>query len=116
MGKTVEDLGTRDLSWWDLSVITQWSDPHTSALFRATNPEDAIWDLNSQLLASAVDLLSRLWWVKTKNAGKASNPMPKPIPRPGFRSTSDKTTHRKGDAMTVEEFDLRMAAKFTTPN
>lgn len=74
-----------------------------------------MWTLEAQLQASAVDLLSRLWWVKTKNAGRASNPMPKPIPRPGFHATKDQTAMRRGDVMTIEEFDLRMAQKLS-PN
>lgn len=116
MGKRIEDLGTRALSWRDLSVISRWSDPHTSALFRAVSPEESMWSLSTQLQASTVDLLSRLWWAKTKNAGKASNPMPHPIPRPGFHRQRDTSAMRRGDAMTVEEFDARMAAKFSGPN
>jgi hypothetical protein len=97
-------------------VITRWQDPHTSALSRAVDPEAATWDLSSQLSAATVDLLSRLWWVKTKNAGKSSNPMPPPIPRPGFKPQKSKTAMRQGAAMTTEEFDLRMAAKYDSPN
>lgn len=56
-----------------------------------------------------VDELRWLHWSKTKDAGKAKNPPPERIPRPGVRSAAKKL--RMGDAMTVEEFERRYAEK-----
>lgn len=109
-GKHIDHLGTRDLSWRDLLVIVKHSHPKTSALYRAQNPKDWMWDLDSMLLASAVDELRWLHWAKTKDAGKATNPQPEPTIRPGVEPKKP-AEMRVGDAMSSDEFDRRYAAK-----
>jgi Family of unknown function (DUF5361) len=46
-------------------------------------PDEAGWTRTDMLLASAVDALHWLQWVKTKDGAKNRN-RPKPIPRPGY--------------------------------
>lgn len=108
MGLRLDQLGTKRLSWRDLWLIVEHS-PRSSALARATLGPDVIWGLHEHLLAGIADELRWLHWAKTKDAGKAKNPAPARIPRPGVRSDAKKL--RIGEAMTIEEFERRYAEK-----
>jgi len=112
-GRHIDQLGTVDLSWRDLWVIVGQSHPNTSAVHRARNPDTWMWGLPEMLAASMLDELRWLKWSKTKNAGKASNPPPEPVVRPGV-DPKKPAQMRVGDAMTQEEFDRRYAAKLAS--
>lgn len=96
-------------------MIVRQTHPRSSALYRAQNADEWMWGLNELLLASAVDELRWLHWAKTKDAGKASNPAPDPLVRPGVKPKKP-AEMRVGTAMTVEEFDRRYAAKLAKAN
>lgn len=79
-GKRPEQLGTDELTWYDLRRIIRFADER-SPLSRALYP-DVIWGLQEQLMAEAVDTLRWLKWAKTK-AAQYGRDLPDPIPRPG---------------------------------
>jgi len=78
--------------------------PLDGALARALHGTDALWTLDRQLLAAAVDELRTSNWMRSKDGAKNRN-RPKPIPRPG---TGDR---RYGSArgMTPEQVRDRIA-------
>jgi hypothetical protein len=104
LGLHVDDLG-ENLSWLDLEAVISQG-PSTSAIARALYGEDALWGLQEQLLAAAVDRLS--WALYQNGGGKGSKP--KPIPRPGTRPKKT-TTARRFDSMTIEEYERRYAER-----
>lgn len=71
-----------------------------SSFYRVISGDDWIWGLPEQLLAGAVDQLTTLVWMKTKDGSKNIN-RPKPIPRPGVRNDIDSETI-KGTAAPVD--------------
>lgn len=86
-------------------IVTQ-QDPATSAVYRALNPDDSPWNMQTFLLAEAVDTLRTLAWFKTKD-GQKGRKRPKPIPRPGYRPK----VLAKGSGMTLAEADAWLAGR-----
>lgn len=87
LGRRLEDLGTKSLSWRDLYVIAMQSPP-TSALVRAIQPERAAWAaglVTADLLALVADLLAVANW---QRQGKRNAQRPKPITRPGDKPSA----------------------------
>ena len=68
-----------------------------TALYRAMNPEDWQWTLESLLIAEVADSLAVANWQRSD--GKKRD-YPKPIPRPGVEP--DSTTYGKG-AIPIDE-------------
>lgn len=76
-GRSIDLLGTPELSWLDLRAIMRHS-PRGSAYYRAVHGEVAEWDMTVQLLAVVADRLGAGNW--QRGGGKGGKP--KPIPRP----------------------------------
>jgi hypothetical protein len=106
LGLRLEWLATPDLTWLDLAAVVQQRPPG-SALARAIDGEDALWGLSEQLLAVVADRLGLALWQNGGGKGRK----PDPIPRPGTRPRQVGVTARKLEAMTVDEFDRRYAAR-----
>lgn len=78
IGRTLDDLGTSGLSWYDLKVLAaDFLKRHDSALSRELN--GVYWSTEGQLLAVVADALHVANW---QRGGKRSAPRPKPIKRP----------------------------------
>ena len=80
LGRNLDDLGTRRLSWRDLLVIVRRS-PRGSALNRERYPEDSEWGLPEQLLAAIFDVLQAGNWQRGGGQGKR----PEQLERPGVK-------------------------------
>lgn len=89
LGRSIDDLGTRRLSWRDLLVIVRKS-PRNSALYRERFPEDSEWGLPEQLLAAIFDVLQAGNWQRGGGQGKR----PEQLPRPGV--TPERKTRGSG--------------------
>lgn len=100
LGLRLRNVGTPDFEWCDLRAIIASSDK-TTALFRELHPKEWEWDLQTHLLADAVDLLHLLVWFKTKDGSKGRN-RPKPYPRPGVEDVDSSKKVRKGDVITLD--------------
>lgn len=81
--------------------------PLASALSRAIEGEDALWGLSEHLLAVVIDLQRLMLWQNSGGKGRR----PKPIPRPGTKPKQVDMTARKLEAMTIEDFEQRYAAR-----
>jgi hypothetical protein len=79
IGKHIDDLGTRRLSWRDLLVVVKQAPPQ-GALHRALDPEGWGWTVDSYLLAADVDYAAAAAW---QRAGDKRKKRPDPILRPG---------------------------------
>jgi hypothetical protein len=96
-------LGTRRLSWRDLLVIVKQA-PRESSLARAMHGEDALWGLTDHLVAAAVDELAVANW---QRQGKKGAPRPKPLPRPGKQS---KTQRIGAEPLPIADLEAWIAA------
>ncbi|MFL2002013.1 hypothetical protein [Microbacterium sp. A1-JK] len=96
-GRSLDALGTEELSWVDLRAIVRWS-PATSAYARSVRGDLAPWvDLPTQLLAEAVNALRGANW--QRGGGKGTKP--KPIAPPAAKTDV-------GHLMSMDELDKRM--------
>lgn len=77
LGLRLDDLGSRRLSWFDLKAVVA-SLPPGSALHRARDGDEAVWDLHAQLLAGALDALNAANW---QRAGDQNAARPQPVRR-----------------------------------
>ena len=98
LGRRLDDLGTPDLSWRDLYVITRHL-PATSALRRAAGNGEEPWTVTDYLLALVVDALNGANW---QRAGKKGAAKPVAIPRPG---EAPKGERWGADPIPLSEFD-----------
>lgn len=92
-------------NWGDLGVIIAQS-PRTSAFYRAqVGPEEELWSLENQLLATLVDYMAVGNW---QRGGGKKKDYPKPIQRPGVEAPKKfgKTV------MTVDEVNDWLGADF----
>ena len=96
VGKNLDDLGTRRLSWRDLWVIVRQA-PRGSALDRVSNPDEWQWGLAEHLMAATFDALRVANW--QRGQAKQSD-FPKPTARPGVEPEG-KTFGR--DALPMDE-------------
>jgi hypothetical protein len=78
LGRSIDDLGTRRLTWRDLLVICAQA-PSTSALARAIHGEAAAWGPLEHIAAAMLDALNGGNWQR----GGGKGPKPKPTRRPG---------------------------------
>lgn len=107
-GLRLRDCPSEQFNWRDLMVLVKHADRHTR-LFKACHPDAAEWDLNNQLLATAVDLLRWLQWAKTDKAQDPDS-MPDPWPRPGVKSRERDLISKAGrprKGMTIEKAKAR---------
>lgn len=101
--------GTDRTTWRDVAVIYAAAAPD-SALVRATG-SDAVWGLQEQLLAAAVDNLAILAWQRTEDGHKGRN-RPEPIPRPGItdkNKENGKVTEHFGEAVPIGQVNEMFA-------
>ena len=103
LGLRFSDLGSKRLTWHDLAVILAHPRPGLP-LYREIWGESAKWaDINSQLLAAAVDTLAVANW---QRQGDRNAPRPEPIPRPGVEGFSKAVgAVSDEDAYTMDELD-----------
>lgn len=73
------------LTWRRLRALIMGL-PAESALHRSMGGEDAVWTLQTQLLAAVHDRLSEANWQRGNAGSKTPSRRPSPIPRPGFRA------------------------------
>lgn len=78
IGKHIDQLGSRKLTWRDLKVVVLGSPPG-GALHRSVDPEGALWTPTSYLSAALVDEVGLLLWQN----GSGKGPKPKQVIRPG---------------------------------
>jgi Family of unknown function (DUF5361) len=105
LGLRLRDVGTPEFTFHDLYVICENSN-RSSALARSIHGTDLAWTLDNHLLASQLDALNLLLWQKTKDGHKNKN-RPKPIDRPGVKTT-EKTT---GTPMSIEDAEKWLQAR-----
>jgi hypothetical protein len=79
--------------------------PRESATIRELGGDAVVWDEDTHLLASIVDLLALGNW---QRQGRANAQRPKPIPRPGAKPAEDRLKTR---AMSAAEWDARREAR-----
>lgn len=84
--------------WRRLIALARQLPPSSPWVLRETNGESA-WQIQEQLLALAVDVLALANWQRGGGKGRR----PKPIERPGVKSTSDETTFGGVTTYSVEE-------------
>lgn len=78
MGRSLDFLGTANLSWWDLKCYLKYPPPN-GAYMRRKNP-DHHWDLHAHLLAGIFDGIQGGNW---QRGGNSKSKRPEPMPRPG---------------------------------
>ena len=97
-GQSLDDLGTRRLSWSDLVITARLiQHDHSSAL--ATELHGQRWSIEAQLLADVVDLLAVANW---QRGGKKHAPKPKPVERPWRKP---KVTKLGRDPIAISQFN-----------
>ena len=74
--------------------------PEDAATWRSVHGDDAVWNLDRQLLAAAVDRLAEANW---QRAGGKRKDRPKQIPRPGVAESGRRT----GDASQLTQAQAR---------
>lgn len=90
-GRTLADLGTWALSWWDLKCLLRHR-PQGSALDRHLQPQTWQWTLLEHLLAGIYDTLQGANW---QRGGDKNAPRPTPLPRPGVGDDDAKPADEK---------------------
>jgi hypothetical protein len=107
-GRSLDRLGTADLSWWDLWCIIKHL-PHDAALTKRRYPDTWMWRLDTHLLAIIADALHTSNW---QRQGDAKATRPQRIPRPGVKAEEDGVKrHRPKRLSTRAELDKRLGLK-----
>lgn len=106
IGMRLIQLGTQKFTWGELLAIVQHS-PHISALNRAMNPDEWMWDTTNHLLADIDDQLHVANW--QRGSGKKKD-FPKPIKRPGI--VTDEVTKYGKDAIPYDEMAAFLGGDF----
>lgn len=105
LGLRLRDIGVT-FSWRDLKVIVSRGDA-TSAVARATDPQNAAWsDLTALLLREVV---YEMQLARRQQAGKG--PMPKRIPLPGEDGDS---SHFGSEPLELEDMAEWLGGAFAT--
>lgn len=88
-----EDIGTERLTWRRLAVLLKRMPKESCIAATFTPKEEKGWDMDTMLLAEAVDrlgmsiyMLGHLSLAHSKKGTKNPVEMPKPVPRPGVVS------------------------------
>lgn len=106
-GFTLDDLGER-LTYRALFSFIQ-NLPKTSALWKATHPNDidyALWESQEivpQLLARLSDQISQLAWMYSSANTTKKQPKPKPLTRPGVESAKEEVYGK--DPIPISQFN-----------
>lgn len=74
-------------------------------MHRSVAGGEAVWSIETHLLASVLDSLQVANWQRSKDGAKASK-APKPLPRPGGLSGEDGST-KYGDASKLTPAEAR---------
>lgn len=99
VGKHIDDLGTRRLSWRDLKVVATQAPPK-GALHRALDPEGWAWSSDTYLIAGLIDLGAVANW---QRAGDKHRARPTPLPRPGEKAKKTKRKSLTAAALAARE-------------
>lgn len=99
VGKHIDDLGTRRLSWRDLKVVITQAPPK-GALHRALDPKGWDWSSGTYLLAGLIDLGAVANW---QRAGDKHRARPTPLPRPGEKAKKPKRKSLTAAALAARE-------------
>jgi hypothetical protein len=87
IGRNLEHLGTRHLSWRDLKVVVNQAPPG-GALHRSLDPKGWAWGADTYMLAGLVDLTAAANW---QRAGDKHKKRPDPLPRPNEKKPKKKS-------------------------
>jgi hypothetical protein len=99
VGRSLDDLGTRRLSWLDLAAVVVHAPPG-NAIAREIAPDASGWTITDYLLSAVVNTLAIANW---QRAGDERAPRPKPILPPGV---DDPASEGFGSgAIPISEFD-----------
>lgn len=82
-----------------------------SILDRAINGEEALWDLNAQLMRRLIHAVEVNTWVAA-GGEKSKARYPKPIPLPGEKEQTQESNLADGEGMDVDEAELRLMGKY----
>jgi hypothetical protein len=97
-GFTLKDLGKR-VTWRAVLAFVKRA-PQDSAVYREMVGEDAVWTLEAQLMALAVDVLN----IANFQRGSGKGTKPKPLERPGVRPKGREVYGDRSDAVSPAEF------------
>lgn len=116
-GRSLLELYRGEMSWRELRVFLRYlpRDSATARAVRNASPDEETWNLDRQLLASAVDAIREGTYAAVKLHGDPKKTRrlkaPEPIPRPGVeqRQTSSRTIrfggrHGSGAAQLAQVF------------
>lgn len=100
-GRSLDFLGTTNLSWWDLKCFLKHQKPD-NALVRMKNP-DYIWDLHAHLLAGIHDGIQGGNW---QRGGDPKAKRPEQLPRPGVKPSGEK--RKSTTALPIDQLRARL--------
>lgn len=100
-GAKIEDIGGKRLPWTAFKAFVKFLPPD-SATNRVLHPDGA-WGLREQLEALIVDLLVVANWQRA--GGKGAKP--KPLPRPGFKDQTKRSTFGS-KKMSIDEMRKKL--------
>ncbi|QXW04006.1 hypothetical protein [Rhodococcus globerulus] len=101
MGRSLDFLGTANLSWWDLKCCLKHPHPN-GALSRLRNP-DHHWDLHAQLLAGIFDGVQGGNW---QRGGDPKAKRPEQLPRPGVKPSGE--NRKSTTALPIDQLRARL--------
>lgn len=102
IGRHIDNLGTRRLTWRDLKVVALGSPPG-GALHRSIDPLGAGWTADTYLLAAVADYEALSVW---QRGGKKNN-KPKPVWRPNVKAEKKKSLTAEALSRSKAVADVR---------
>lgn len=102
IGKRLDQVGSSEFSWWDLSVRVMFAQPD-SIIYRAIHGYS--YDIVPRQLALVIELLRSANWQR----GNGKGPRPKQLRWPWSPGSSDE--NRLGTAAPVADVEAFLVAK-----
>lgn len=100
MGRSLDDLGTRRLSWLDLAAVIRHS-PAGSAIDLETRGQAALYGVTERLLTIIANALRDANWQRAQDERA---PRPKLIPVPGSMERDDDGEGYGSEAIPISDF------------
>lgn len=101
VGRSLDDLGTRRLSWLDLKAVVEHAGPG-NAIDLAIHGERALYGLGEVL---ALQILNTLRDANWQRSGDESAPRPKHLTPPGTMAPDSESNSAYGsDAIPIRDF------------
>lgn len=113
LGLRWRDVGTKALTWRDLSAIVTAAQPG-SAIYRALTAEGSGWTATEYILADVYDAIERVRFYTAGAAGIKRPRKPKPYPRPGVTAKDRDVRTFRTTPMPIDE--MRAWLGWDTPN